>query len=250
MRSFQKISYGPFAENVLDLYLPEQSCFDLFLYIHGGGLESGRRDRDPDLYEYLTEKGVAVATIDYRMYPNAKYPDFVEDSALAAAWLKQNISQYGNCRKFFIGGSSAGGYLSMMLCFDRSWLAAHGLCAMDFDGFVHDAGQPTKHFNVLREEGLDTRRVIIDATAPLYHIGTDSDYPPMYFIVSDNDMKNRYEQTMLVMSTLRHFGFPEEKMHFTLLQGKHCHYLGKRHENGDSILGKLVLGFIQKCNGK
>ena len=77
----------------------------------------------------------------------------------------------------------------MMLCFDRRWLAVHGLSPMDFSGFIHDAGQPTAHFTVLKYRGIDSRRVIVDETAPLYHIGVDETYPPMRFLVSDHDME-------------------------------------------------------------
>lgn len=246
MRKITGIPYGEHKENLLDLYLPDEGAFDLFLYAHGGGMEAGNRAKEAVVYEHLAQHGIAVASIDYRMYPEAKYPDFVEDTAAAAAWVHAHIGGYGDCRRIFIGGSSAGAYLSMMLCFDERWLGAHGLSAADFAGFVHDAGQPTKHFNVLRELGIDTRRVIVDDTAPLYHIGKTIDLPPMLFIVSDNDMENRIEQTTLVRSTLRHFGFPEEKMPLRLMHGKHCHYLRQMDEHG-SVLGGIIEEFIRAC---
>ena len=78
---------------------------------------------------------------------------------------------------------------------------------MDISGYVHDSGQPTAHFNVLKEKGMDFRRVIVDETAPLYFVGLEKEYPPMLFIVADQDMENRYEQTVLVLSTMDHFGY-------------------------------------------
>ena len=246
MKIIRGMAYGAYPENLMDIYLPEKQAFDTFLYMHGGGLEAGDREKDHVVYEYLAEKGIAVVSIDYRMYPAAKYPDFVEDAAAAAAWVHAHIGEYGGNGRVFVGGSSAGGYLSMMLCFDARWLGRHGLTAMDFAGFVHDAGQPTKHFNVLRECGIDTRRVIVDETSALYHIGEDATYPPMQFIVSDNDMVNRYEQTMLTLSTLRHFGVPEEKLRLRVMQGKHCHYVRQEDENG-SVLGQIVRDFIMNA---
>lgn len=246
MKIIRGIAYGKHPENLLDLYLPDSEGFDTFLYMHGGGLEKGSREKDHVIYEYLAEHGIAAVSIDYRMYPAAKYPDFVEDAASAAAWAYEQIRSYGGSGRIFIGGSSAGGYLSMMLCFDRRWLGVHGLTAMDFAGFVHDAGQPTKHFNVLRECGIDTRRVIIDDTSALYHIGEDETYPPMQFIVSDNDMVNRYEQTMLTLSTLRHFGVPEKNMRLQVMHGTHCHYVRQTDDNG-SVLGQIIKTFMDRC---
>ena len=244
MRKYGAISYGEFKENLLDLYLPKENKFDLFVYFHGGGLVDGSRENSRLIFEYLAKNGIASASVDYRMYPNAKYPDFIEDCAAAVAWIKENISDYGECGKIFIGGSSAGGYLSMMLCFDARWLGAHGLKATDFGGFVHDAGQPTNHFTVLNKSGIDSRRVIVDETAPLYHIGEDEKYPPMLFIASDNDMQNRYEQTMLTISTLKHFGHSGDAVKLIVRNGGHCHYVDMADEKGDSVLGKMVCEFL------
>ena len=157
--------------------------------------------------------------------------------------LSKNIGKYGKIKGIYVGGSSAGGYISQMLCFDKTWLSKHEIKPTDIAGFIHDAGQPTCHFNVLHERGLDTRRVIIDESAPLYHVGESEQYPPMLIIVSDNDMQNRYEQTMLLVSTLKHFGHCEN-VQLKVMNGKHCGYLRRTDENGDSILGKIVTEFI------
>ena len=135
--------------------------------------------------------------------------------------------------------------MSQMLCFDDSWLSVHGIKPLDIAGYVHDAGQPTCHFNVLRERGLNPKRIIIDEASPLYHIDDSRSYPPMLVIVSDNDIKNRYEQTMLLMSTLKHFGHTEN-VKLTVMQGKHCAYVRAVDENGDSVLGKMVLELSEK----
>ena len=229
----------------VDLHLPESDTFDLFVYLHGGGLTSGSRKAAEAFAETLARAGVATASVEYRMYPDAKFPDFIEDSAAAIRFLKDNIGRFGTCRRLFVGGSSAGGYISMMLCFDERYLAAVGMTPDDIDAFIHDAGQPTSHFRVLKELGKDSRRVIVDETAPLYFIGTRPSYPPMLFIVSDNDMAGRYEQTMLAVRTLAHFGHVE-KVFLQEQHGKHCEYVQKRDENGDGILGKIILDFLKK----
>ena len=195
----------------------------------------------------MTDKGVAVVSANYRLYPDAKYPDFIEDAAEAVYWVSENIGSYGKCEKMFVGGSSAGGYLSMMLCFDSRWLSAFGTLKISVAGYFHNAGQPTCHFNFLeKERDLSKKRVIIDDSAPLYHVGIEDEYPPMKFVVSDNDMECRYEQTMLMLATLRHFGYDSEKIEFSLVHGKHCEQDKTFDENGENILGKMIFEFIQK----
>ena len=179
------------------------------------------------------------------MYPNAKFPDFIVDCADAVRWIKDNISKYGKCNKILVGGSSAGGYISMMLCFDPKYLQNVGLQPTDIAGYIPDAGQPTSHFNVLKELGKDSRRVIVDETAPIYFVGTSESYQPMLFIVSDNDMFARYEQTMLMVKTLEHFGH-KDNVHLEVMHGKHCEYIKKFDENGQSVFANVILKHIDK----
>ena len=243
MKTIRDICYNEHKQ-YLDIHLPDCDSFPVFLYFHGGGLEEGDKAQRFNLFvEYLTSHGIAVVSANYRMYPDAKYPDFLVDCAKAVAWVFENMKTYGNVTGIYVGGSSAGGYISQMLCFDKHYLAAHGISPMDIAGFIHDAGQPTCHFNVLRERGIDTRRVMIDESAPLYHVGADPDYPPMLIIVSDNDMENRYEQTVLLMSTLKHFGHAE-KVKLKVMQSTHCGYIRKADETGESVFGKLIEDFI------
>ena len=225
---------------VLDVYIPEDGNYDsVFVYFHGGGIESGDKDHADVLAGYLTLNNTAVVSANYRMYPENSFPDFLYDAAAAVRWTMDNLK----CKRIFAGGSSAGGYMSMMLCFDPKYYASENIRPSDIAGYIHDAGQPTAHFNVLKYKGIDPRRVIIDETAPIYHIGMQEEYPPMLFIVSDNDMQNRYEQTILTISTLKHFEH-EDNVHLKVMNGTHCSYIKETDNNGDSVLGKIIFEFI------
>ena len=253
MKLIENIKYGnDNPSQLIDLYLPDNVVdgeTPVFVYFHGGGIEKGSRKSLGVLCEYLTAHGVAVASADYIMFPEAKYPQFIEDCALAVAWAKNNLcdgGEYGRFGKLFVGGSSAGGYLSMMLCFDGKYLGKHGIDPIDIDGYVHDAGQPTAHFNVLKYSGIDPRRIIVDESAPLYHFGKAKELAPMIFIVSDGDMENRYEQTMLVKSTLKHFRYDESRIRLKVMRGSHCHYVCQKDDNGNSVFGKICEEFFQE----
>ena len=251
MRIIENLHYSE-RENETDLmrlYLPECESFPVFVYFHGGGLERGSLDSAAVLGPYLAEQGIATLSINYRMYPDAKFPDFIVDGAKSLKWAKDNMSGYGEIKGIFAGGSSAGGYMSMMLCFDKRYLAAEGLAPTDIAGYIHDAGQPTTHFNVLRERGIDSRRVIVDEAAPLFFVGMEESYQPMTFIVSDNDMEARLEQTDLILKTLSHFRYDESKIIKHLMHGKHCAYVRAKDEEGNSVLGKIIEELITSCLG-
>ena len=55
----------------------------------------------------------------------------------------------------------------MMLMLDAHWLARLDMSPADAAGFIFNAGQPTTHYNVLRERGMDPKRVVVDEAAPL-----------------------------------------------------------------------------------
>lgn len=243
MKKILDVCYSEKTKQCLDLYLPESPKFKAFVYFHGGGIEAGDKSDVKLFCEYLAERGIAAISVNYRMYPEAKYPEFLLDVAESVAWAFGNISNYGECSGIYVGGSSAGGYMSQLLCFNKEYLAKHDINVMDITGFVHDAGQPTAHFNVLTKSGIDGKRVIVDETAPLYYVGVDNEYPPMLIIVSDNDMVNRYEQTQLLISTLKHFGHGD-KISYKLMHGKHCAYVEADTQAEQDGFGKTVADFI------
>jgi acetyl esterase/lipase len=219
MRIICDISYGDdnrIPERMLNCYLPEAGRFSTLVFFHGGGIENGSRDGE-DYLKGFAEQGFGVVVPDYRLYPGAKYPQFIEDAAAALSWVVKNIEAYGGNRKIFAAGSSAGAYLAMMLCFDKKYLAPYGLDPDRMAGYIFDAGQPTVHFNVLRETGMDARRIVVDERSPLYHICGERNYPPMLVLCADHDIENRYEQTLLFVSTMKHFGYGNAVFH--LMEG-------------------------------
>ena len=242
MKQLLNVQYGSLHERqVLDAYIPESEVKGVFIFFHGGGIEKGSKDIAKHFYQPLVDNGVALVSANYKLYPNAKYPEFICDGALAVKWVKDNLNLF-NTDKIFIGGSSAGSYISMMLCFDKRYLEQVGLSNKDVCGYFHDAGQPTAHFRVLMERGLDHRRVVVDETAPLYYVGLEDNYPRMRFIVSDNDMPARLEQIMLIEATLDYFKFKDHDR--ILMHGKHTAYVGYVDETGKNVYGELILDFI------
>ena len=245
MKIIKDIIYSQFEECKLDLYLPEASEFPVMVFFHGGGMESGDKSLSADIVENFVENNIGIASADYRMYPHAKYPEFIDDASAAVKWISEHINNYSNSKNIYIAGSSAGAYLAMMLCFDKSYLAKHEIDANDIKGYIFDSAQPTTHFNVLKERGMDTRKVVIDEAAPLYHIDENPDAPPMMIVVSDNDIPNRLEQTYLFLSTLKQFGYEDKKIVFKLMKGyAHTEYTGCTDVNGKNIYAEMIKDFI------
>ncbi len=249
MKIIKNIYYSQIKDDMhkIDLYLPEGECRALLVYFHGGGFVEGSRDLAPmvGFAEDMTAAGIGVASAEYRMYPEARYPDFIEDAAEAVAYTKRELLPLAKCERLIVCGTSAGGYLTMMLCFNEEWRGRHGLTADDIDAFIHDAGQPTTHFNVLKERGEDPASVVIDEAAPIYHVKR-RDYPPMQFIVSDKDIPGRLEQTEMLIDKLRKCGHKENKLDCVITHGTHVWYVNKADDSGKNELAKLIIPFIEK----
>ncbi len=247
MKVFDNVSYGGNERNVLDLYIPEKDTATVFIYIHGGGFEEGsQKDKDVvNMATALAKKGIAVVCPTYRLYPDAKYPEFIEDGACAVKWVFENMDKYITAEKIFVGGQSAGAYITQNLCFNDKYLRKHGITNEMIAGYFHDAGQPTTHFNVLNERGIDSGRVIIDDAAPLYYIDGKGYYPPMEFVVAANDIPNRYEQTKLLMSTLKNFGHEDIKLH-VMENCTHVSYNDIMDKNGNPCLTETVYNFLMR----
>ena len=234
----------------LDLYLPDAETFPVVIYFHYGGFTGGDK-KGYKFIPYLQEKGVAVISANYRLYPEAVFPDFIRDGAMVVAWAKKHMPEYGNISGYFVGGSSAGGYLSMLLCFDKKYLHKHGIDSDGITGYIMDGGQPTTHFNVVVERGFDKRRVIIDDAAPIYHISEGRSYAPMQIIVAENDRRNRNEQNALLVSTLKHFDCDEERIDYRVMPGyKHVQYVNTITDDGRSVFADVVYEFVTKYSAK
>ncbi len=102
----------------LDLYLPETSGpYRLMVWIHGGAFLGGDKGHIfwtplPD----LTQRGYAIASINYRLSSQATFPALVQDAKAAIRWLRANALKYEiKADRIVVGGESAGGYLSAML---------------------------------------------------------------------------------------------------------------------------------------
>lgn len=104
-----------------DVLRPESNrrC-PVLLWIHGGGLIRGyRADINRQIKKEFLNAGYAIVSIDYRLAPQTKLPQIIEDLRDAYAWLCEKGSQLFNVDTHGIpvAGDSAGGYLTLMAGF-------------------------------------------------------------------------------------------------------------------------------------
>ena len=125
----QAVRYAAGDRHELDIYAPKgQSAAPVVVFIYGGGWKAGDRQQYRFVAAALAAKGFLVVVPDYRLFPEARFPDFLRDNAEAVAWTRSNIARYGgDPSRMFLMGHSAGAYNVVMLTLDRQWLAEQGL---------------------------------------------------------------------------------------------------------------------------
>lgn len=101
-----------------DVYAPDgQAPGPAILYIHGGALIFGNRHWiQPYQLERYVGAGFTVVSIDYRLAPEAKLPNIIEDVEDAYSWMRRDgAAEFGiDPDRVSLVGYSAGAYLSLV----------------------------------------------------------------------------------------------------------------------------------------
>lgn len=232
----------------LDVYAPERAGFDTVVYFHGGGLAGGdkRGCCYVDQARSFAARGYGFVSVNYRMYPEAKFPDYLEDAARAVAYVKAHVREWGGSGKLLISGQSAGAWIALMLCFNRDLLFAVGMSAEEIGGWLIDSAQTTSHFNVLaKERGLNPLAQRIDEAAPLWYLDEKTAFSRMLLICYTDDMPCRAEQNRLLYRAIREFR-PEADVRLAELEGEHCRGSSEKDEDGEYPVVKAAFGWLEE----
>jgi methylenetetrahydrofolate reductase (NADPH) len=101
-----------------DVYRPEDKTIrPVLVWIHGGALIVGSRHGIPqDFHQLCRTQGYVLISIDYRLAPEVKLPEIIDDVKDAFRWIRTKGPDLfqGDPDKLVVAGGSAGGYLTMM----------------------------------------------------------------------------------------------------------------------------------------
>ena len=185
----------------LDIYHPEEATgLPVVVWFHGGGLEGGNKE----IPARLKGKDLVVVGVNYRLLPQVTVKEILNDAAEAVAWVFGHIADYGgDPHKIVVAGHSAGGYISMMLCLDKSWLGTYGVDADDVMMYAPFSGQAITHFNVRKMQGIPPLQATIDENAPLYWVRGDC--PPLVLICGDRELElyGRYDENQYLARMMK-----------------------------------------------
>lgn len=121
-------SYGPESRQKLDVYSPEDAKErPVVVFFYGGSWTAGSRGLYRFVGAALAERGFVTVVPDYRLYPQVKFPLFLDDGALAVAWVQKHAHEFGgDPHRIVLMGHSAGGHEAAFLAYDSRLLQKAG----------------------------------------------------------------------------------------------------------------------------
>ena len=244
-----------FRPLTLDLYRPRGSArrpLPLIIYVHGGAWRGGHSRAAgafadfPRVLASLAARGFVVASINYRLSGEARYPAAADDVRAAIAYLRANARRFGvEPGKVILWGSSAGAQLAALAatrcnCVQGvvTWYGIFDLSSLEPDGRADSS--PTAAYL-----GCSPSRCAERATeaSPVAHV--DRSDPPFLIMHGLADRVVSPAQSQAMEGLLRRAGVPVETLY---LPGIDHSWIGPAHaetERASRTALERTLSFIR-----
>jgi acetyl esterase/lipase len=226
------------SDLLLDLYLPasNERPIGLIVWVHGGAWRAGSR-ASVDLAG-LTERGWAVASVDYRLSTVARFPAQVHDIKAAIRYLRAHAGEHGYPpERVVVAGSSAGGHLAALVGVSNRNPELEGSIgddartSSDVQAIVSLYGasnltsilaQSTPHGLSVRVPALElllgakpeAATALAQLASPVLHV--DAKDPPLYLMHGDQDTQMPINQSHELEGAYQKLGLP---VRFTVVHG-------------------------------
>ena len=192
----------------LDLYRPDtQEPPKTLVWVHGGAWRAGSRASMP-LNEFV-KQGYAIASVDYRLTPVARFPAQVHDIKAAIRFLRAHSQALEiDTREIVIAGASAGGHLAALVGTTNghpelegtvgehlnhssdvqkiiSYYGASNLTSILNQSTPHGLGVRIPALQLLLGGQPDKKQKLAKLASPVFHI--DPQDPPLFLVHGDQD---------------------------------------------------------------
>jgi acetyl esterase/lipase len=227
------LAYGSDPRQRLDVYTPRaalrSAAMPVVMFVHGGAWDAGSKDRYEFVGRALAARGYLAVVPNYRLFPQVRFPAFVEDAALAVAWTRTHAVDYGgDSRHLFLMGHSAGAQIVMLLGLDTHYLRGVGLETGTISGVIGLSGPYDflpfgSGFNhAVFDTGTD-----LQLTQPVHFVRRDA--PPVLLLYGSADQTVAPRNSESLAAALRRAGG-----RVTLKR-----YAGRSHEDTVSAFSDL-----------
>lgn len=209
-------SFGEHHRQKLDVYAPKniEQKLPVLLFIYGGGWDSGLRAEYAFVGRAFAAAGFVVVIADYRVVPEAHFPDFLEDGAAALNWIDREILTHGgNPERLFLMGHSAGAYNAVMLGLNAPRFGGPNLGGR-IKGVVGLSGPYDFYpFDVPASIAAFSQAPEPEMTQPVNLVHAEA--PPMFLGHGTKDEICMPRNTMALAKRLREDNVPVVERHYT-----------------------------------
>ncbi|VVT11694.1 alpha/beta hydrolase family protein [Erythrobacter sp. EC-HK427] len=135
----QTIAYGDERLQQMMFWPGASRNAPVIVFVHGGGWSRGdmRMMVDSDKLRHWQAQGYAVASVNYRLVPDATVEQQASDVASAVAHLRSNAAELGlDAGRIVLTGHSAGAHLVALVGTDPQYLRGVGMSDSDLRGVL------------------------------------------------------------------------------------------------------------------
>jgi acetyl esterase len=206
------IPYGPDDRHVLDAWIPDGAGpFAAVVLVHGGGWEAGDKvTYITPLFEPLSRAGFAWFSINYRLSPDVRHPEQLDDVRRALRFVREHAGRFRvDPERIALIGESASGQMAALLATEDRRLAAtvsfYGV--YDFLPMVTDASPRSLLVRLFGHSTLnDEARALLRRYSPIAHVHRDM--PPLLLVHGTNE--RLWEQGRTMAARLAEVGVRHE----------------------------------------
>jgi acetyl esterase/lipase len=203
------IAYADGPRRMLDVYKPRPAVAPapVVVFFYGGGWVSGSKATYRFVGAALAARGALVVIPDYRLYPEVRFPAFMDDAAAAVAWTRANVSRFGgDPHRLFLMGHSAGAQIATLLALDDGYLrSVHLSPQRDVSGVIGLAGPydflPLRSAELQAIFGPEAER---PRSQPINYVSAQA--PPMLLLAGRSDTRVDPRNTSRLAERLRAAG--------------------------------------------
>jgi len=187
--------------NSLDIFvpkdIPEDKQLPVMIFIHGGA------DKENFLLKaiYFTNNDFILVNVNYRVFPNVRFPVYIQDVSKSIKWVYDNIEKYnGDKNKIFLKGHSAGAQIASLISTDERYLKENDLDFNVIKGVVLLEGVG---YNISKSKEFDFDSQIVNRylmfpfgedekilreASSINYISEDKNLPPMIIFGAENSI--------------------------------------------------------------
>jgi acetyl esterase/lipase len=137
------VRFGAQRWQQADIYQPPRAAgpVPVIVFWYGGSWVEGNKDEYRFVGTALASLGYVVVLPNYRVYPQVKFPAFLDDSATAVAWVQSHAADYGgDAHRIVLMGHSAGAHMAAMLTINHEYLHRAGVDTRNIVGLIGLSG--------------------------------------------------------------------------------------------------------------